>query len=301
MRPNLVSDWLAKLRSGLWKECWLLVGGTTLDKRIREWEEHVRNFGWIARREEPLLCKAEGLKFAFNHLNALDSKFGFLLSSQVFLAAAVGFSVNTFPWEKIDLAPMFVRLPLATWRMIIFFLALVWFVNIIITLYGMYRLVWGGLRIDESSNEDDIPALARAAKHYVTQLVTGVAQRTAIYRIAIATTIAGVVLAAPFMFAVIYLKSQQIPPGQQTGQGYKQQPSQGQQVPQGEHTAQGQTTSPLPPEPAMKYELVSHQEYVAGRLSHSHTFLLNRQTGEIRQMICRRGTKLVEFRVVSPP
>jgi len=49
--------------------------------------------------------------------------------------------------------------------------------------------------------------------------------------------------------------------------------------------------------PPDKYLISNSQVYIKGRLSHSHTFLLNEQTGEVWEMVCRSGG-LVEFRRV---
>jgi hypothetical protein len=49
--------------------------------------------------------------------------------------------------------------------------------------------------------------------------------------------------------------------------------------------------------PPNKYLISNSQVYVRGRLSHSHTFLLDQQTGEVWEMMCRKGN-LVEFRRV---
>jgi hypothetical protein len=46
-----------------------------------------------------------------------------------------------------------------------------------------------------------------------------------------------------------------------------------------------------------KYSLTTAQVYRAGRASHSHTFLLNQQTGELWEMTCRKD-RTVEFRRV---
>jgi hypothetical protein len=57
-------------------------------------------------------------------------------------------------------------------------------------------------------------------------------------------------------------------------------------------------TKPLKPEsaPIIKnaYALTNLPVHVGGQLSHSHTFLLNQQTGAVWQMTCRKGS-LVEF------
>ena len=53
-----------------------------------------------------------------------------------------------------------------------------------------------------------------------------------------------------------------------------------------------------PPKPSSvaqnSYTLTNLPVHIGGRLSHSHTFLLNRQTGAVWQMTCQKGT-LVEF------
>jgi hypothetical protein len=49
--------------------------------------------------------------------------------------------------------------------------------------------------------------------------------------------------------------------------------------------------------PPNKYLINNSQVYVKGRLSHSHTFLVNQQTGEVWEMMCRKGN-IVEFRRV---
>lgn len=58
--------------------------------------------------------------------------------------------------------------------------------------------------------------------------------------------------------------------------------------------------SPEPPkEPVRKnkYAITTSQVVLNGRVSHSHTFLLNQETGEVWEVVCRSG-KLVEFRRV---
>lgn len=56
-----------------------------------------------------------------------------------------------------------------------------------------------------------------------------------------------------------------------------------------------------PPKPAPlatnKYSITTAQVVRSGRTLHSHTFLLNQQTGEVWEMTCRSG-KAVEFRRV---
>lgn len=47
-----------------------------------------------------------------------------------------------------------------------------------------------------------------------------------------------------------------------------------------------------------KFLITTSQIYSKGRLSHSHTFLLNQQTGEVWQMICSKD-EFVEFRRVN--
>jgi hypothetical protein len=57
---------------------------------------------------------------------------------------------------------------------------------------------------------------------------------------------------------------------------------------------------PLPPKPVLSnhYTLINVPVYMGGRLSHSHAFLLNQQTGEAWRMTCRQD-KSVEFRRVQ--
>lgn len=60
-------------------------------------------------------------------------------------------------------------------------------------------------------------------------------------------------------------------------------------------------TSPPPPPkpiPASHYTLTNVPVHIGGRLSHSHTFLLNQQTGEVWLMTCRPD-KTVDFRRVQ--
>jgi hypothetical protein len=116
---------------------------------------------------------------------------------------------------------------------------------------------------------------AEAEKKYINELITRVVNRTAIFRIAIATTVIGVFGAALFTLAMIDLKRHQIP----------------EQTP-------GHDQPPVQTGATIKYEIVNPQDNVAGRLSHSHTFLLNKETGELWQMTCRKGKKTVEFLVV---
>jgi hypothetical protein len=58
---------------------------------------------------------------------------------------------------------------------------------------------------------------------------------------------------------------------------------------------------PPPPKPAAvapnAYTLTTVPVHIGGRLSHSHTFLLNQQTGKIWEMTCHKG-KQVEFQRV---
>lgn len=58
--------------------------------------------------------------------------------------------------------------------------------------------------------------------------------------------------------------------------------------------------TPLPPKaiPPNHYVLTDVLVHMGGRLSHSHTFLLNQQTGELWLMTCR-ADKTVEFRRVQ--
>ncbi len=59
-----------------------------------------------------------------------------------------------------------------------------------------------------------------------------------------------------------------------------------------------QPAAPPPLKPASvaqnSYVLANLPVHIGGRLSHSHTFLLNRQTGAVWQMTCKKGN-LVEF------
>src|ERR1017187_9639339 len=54
-------------------------------------------------------------------------------------------------------------------------------------------------------------------------------------------------------------------------------------------------SAPIAPNP---YPLTNVPVHIAGRLSHSHTFLLNQQTGEVWLMTCH-ADKTVEFRRVQ--
>lgn len=58
--------------------------------------------------------------------------------------------------------------------------------------------------------------------------------------------------------------------------------------------------TPLPPKPVPPnhFTLTNVPVHMGGRLSHSHTFLLNQQTGEVWLMTCR-ADKSVEFRRVQ--
>jgi len=60
--------------------------------------------------------------------------------------------------------------------------------------------------------------------------------------------------------------------------------------------------STIPPKPpplvVNHFTLTNVPVHVGGKLSHSHTFLLNQQSGEVWLMTCRAG-KLVEFRRVQ--
>ena len=59
--------------------------------------------------------------------------------------------------------------------------------------------------------------------------------------------------------------------------------------------------APLPPKPAAaasNHYVLNHVVHTGGRLSHSHTFLVDQQTGELWLMTCR-GDKTVEFRRVQ--
>ena len=53
-----------------------------------------------------------------------------------------------------------------------------------------------------------------------------------------------------------------------------------------------------PTPPPNKFELKDSLVYNHGRLSHSHTFLLNQQSGDVWEMICQSGN-VVEFRHVQ--
>ncbi|MBZ5656332.1 MAG: hypothetical protein LAO56_13760 [Acidobacteriia bacterium] len=54
---------------------------------------------------------------------------------------------------------------------------------------------------------------------------------------------------------------------------------------------------PLPPVPPNKYLITNVPVHVHGRLTHSHTLLLNQQTGEIWELTCENG-KIIAFRSV---
>jgi len=59
--------------------------------------------------------------------------------------------------------------------------------------------------------------------------------------------------------------------------------------------------APLPPKPAAaasNHYVLNHVVHTGGRLSHSHTFLVDQQTGELWLMTCR-ADKTVEFRRVQ--
>ena len=49
--------------------------------------------------------------------------------------------------------------------------------------------------------------------------------------------------------------------------------------------------------PPVSYTIVNVPVHVRGRLSHSHTFLLNQQTGDVWLMVCG-SNKMVEFKRV---
>lgn len=56
---------------------------------------------------------------------------------------------------------------------------------------------------------------------------------------------------------------------------------------------------PLAPPPPNHYTMVNVPVQINGRLSHSHTFLLDEQTGDTWLMVCQPNNKTVEFRKVS--
>jgi hypothetical protein len=243
--------------------------------RLRQWMKHARTFVKIDRAgpKEPKELKqpevqwgSERIEFAFNHLNILDTKFGFLLSMQAFLGAGVGFAVVAFPWDKVPAASgVLAFMSPWIWSMLILGLTVLWGFNVIFTLIGMSRLVWGDLW----ENNKDLNA---AEEKHVRVLLFRVVKRTARFRVAMVLTGIGVVWGCLLTSTIVLLK-QQGPPSKA-------------------HTGEVNTR------PENSYEIVKSDVYERGHLSHSHTFLMNKDTGAVWQMTCRKG-KTVEFRLTS--
>ncbi len=120
--------------SNLWTELYILVGSKTKTlTRLWHWKGHVNTYARLGRERSTdaelsgassSVWKTERIDFATGHLDTLDTKFGFLLAVQAFLAAGVGFAVNAFPWDKLTKATdRLFHVPQSLWLVFILGLA----------------------------------------------------------------------------------------------------------------------------------------------------------------------------------
>ena len=167
------------------------------------------------------------------------------------------------------------------WLVFILGLVALWVGNVIVTLFGMYRLIWGHMWVYKKN-------LPKAERTQLIALLVRVVKRTARFRVAIFLTIIGVVLGALLTIAIILARAgsagvTEVPPPPQT-------------PPPSESSYKIVNPQTLPSSEG-SYQLVNSLVHANGHLSHSHTFLLNQRTGDIWEMTCRKG-KTVEFRSV---
>jgi hypothetical protein len=231
--------------------------------------------------------KTERIDFAIKHLDILDGKFGFLLAVQAFLAAGVGFAVSAFPWEKLTKpTDRLLYLSRSFWLIFVVSSVIIWLINVIISLFGMHRIIWGHMWRYERLQE--------AEWTQVLALLVRIVKRTARFRVAIVLTMFGVLWGAVLTFAIIFTKA---------GFGSVVEDAVKSRITDGGYEIVNNVTG-VPPSVSPKslgsdgtYEILTSIVHANGHLSHSHTFLLNQRTGDVWEMKCRKG-QTVEFRTV---
>jgi len=169
---------------------------------------------------------------------------------------------------------------LGIWLLVLLAIGFIlWVVNTLLCLSGVRRVTWGDLWKTDATEE--------AEKAHVDALLIEVVKRTAKFRVAVSLTVGSVLLITVLAILAGRVAYQSLLAGQKN------------------HSAA--TCAPCPAPPACpqasapsenKFEITNSLVHVNGHLSHSHTFLLNKQTGEIWEMTCKKG-KTVEFRPVE--
>jgi len=164
-------------------------------ERCNQWEAHVNVYA-VLNGEGDGEWKASRIRFLFEHLSILDTKFNVLLTVDTLLLVAFNVLLNFLLNKQLVIASV-------GWIAICF--GLCWLITMIICLIGERRLVWGDLglvgeqhlRWDELKETDK---LKNAEAGHVTALIVAVAKRTNKFRVALLLTYFNVgFLAAEFI------------------------------------------------------------------------------------------------------
>jgi hypothetical protein len=238
-------------------------------ERFEKWQEHVKKFATIKCGEQP--WGATRIDFTAGHLDILDRKFAFLLTFQALLSGIITLAVNALKPESFYQAGK-----LGIWLLVLLAIGFIlWVINTLLCLSGVRRVTWGDLWKNDATEETHVEAL-----------LIEVVKRTAKFRVAVSLTVGSVLLITVLAILAGRVAYQSLLAGQKS------------------HSAA--TCAPCPAPPACpqasapsenKFEITNPLVHVNGHL-HSHTFLLNKQTGEIWEMTCKKG-KTVEFRPVE--
>jgi len=243
------------------------------NERFENWKKHVNKFATIKCEEKP--WGATRIEFTAGHLDILDRKFAFLLTFQALLSGIITLAVNALKPESFYQAGK-----LGIWLLVLLAIGFIlWVVNTLLCLSGVRRVTWGDLWKTDATEE--------AEKAHVDALLIEVVKRTAKFRVAVSLTVGSVLLITVLAILAGRVAYHSLLAGQKNHSAATCAPCPA-------LTACPQASAPS----ENKFEITNSLVHVNGHLSHSHTFLLNKQTGEIWEMTCKKG-KTVEFRPVE--